>query len=115
MELEDLNEYNTELVREILIKDGYTVSAANTILSPGKYEGEHISTVYFNNAALHGFADITVAGVAIFDLSGTEKYWLSTPDPYFAIEYSDQGFVHGDTMTKETFEELESTETSGEE
>lgn len=106
MELIDLEYYNTDIVRDILLKDGHTVSAANTILNPGKFEGEHISTLFFWEKVQNGSEDISVYSgdvqYAFFRLSTSEKEHLSTTHEYFKIFTRDNGFVIGDTETEDT-------------
>lgn len=74
---------------------GYTVSAANTVLSPGKFEGEHVSTLYFWDCYMNGFGDLVDDDLIVFDLSESEREHLDLPCNEYRMRVSDNGFVYG--------------------
>ena len=73
---------------------GYTVSAANTILSPGKFEGEHVSTLYFWDCYMNGDGQ-SEGDLIIFDLSESEREHLDLPRNEYRMRVDDNGFVYG--------------------
>lgn len=93
-----MNKTITEQGRKIAQQYGYLVSAANTILSPGKFEGEHVSTLYFWEASLNGDGEhLEHYGdeVTIFPLSPDEQAHLNTHYSHFTIYEREDGFVIG--------------------
>lgn len=73
---------------------GYTVSAANTVLSPGKFEGEHVSTLYFWDCYMNGDGQ-SEGDLIIFDLSESEREHLDLPRNEYRMRVDDNGFVYG--------------------
>lgn len=73
---------------------GYTVSAANTVLSPGKFEGEHVSTLYFWDCYMNGDGQ-SEGDLIVFDLSESEREHLDLPCNEYRMRVSDNGFVYG--------------------
>lgn len=92
MVTESLTAQGLKLARE----EGYQVSAANTIIDPGKFEGEHVSTLVFWDNFLNGiFDDETDDGILIWELTEQERMELGNPSPEYRLYCDDQGFVHG--------------------
>lgn len=89
-------EVNPTTIGLALTKEcGYTVSAANTILSPGKFEGEHVSTLYFWDCYMNGFGDLVNDDLIVFNLSESEREHLNNPTNEYRLRVDDNGFVYG--------------------
>ena len=75
---------------------GYEVSAANTILSPGKFEGEHVTTLVVYEWLMDGenYTE-NEDGVMTFTLSDKEREELGTPSNFYRLLVDENGFVHG--------------------
>lgn len=89
-------EVNPTTIGLALAKEyGYTVSAANTIVSPGKFEGEHVSTLYFWDCYMNGDGDLVNDDLIVFDLSESEREHLNNPTNEYRLRVDDNGFVYG--------------------
>lgn len=89
-------EVNPTTIGLALAKEyGYTVSAANTILSLGKFEGEHVSTLYFWDCYMNGFGDLVNDDLIVFNLSESEREHLNNPTNEYRLRVDDNGFVYG--------------------
>lgn len=80
---------------------------------PGKFEGEDIATLYFHERAMQSDGNSLYFGgenvaIDLFEATPEERRLLKAPakHTWFAVEYSDQGFVGGEWITKERAEEL---------
>lgn len=74
---------------------GYTISAANTILSPGKFEGEHVSTLYFWDSYMNGDGELVGDDLIEFELLEHERENLGLPENVYRLRCDDNGFVYG--------------------
>ena len=80
---------------------------------PGKFEGEDIATLYFHDAAMNGDGEPLYFGgddvaIDLFEAEPEEMKLLDAPSghSWFALEYSDSGFVSGEWITPEKADEL---------
>lgn len=86
-----LTEQGIELAKE----QGLTLSAANTILSPGKFEGEHVSTLVFWESYLNGSYDDDNGDILTFSLTEEERQELGNANASYRLRVSESGFVYG--------------------
>lgn len=90
----------TEMGLTFAHDQGLIVSAANTILSPGKFEGEHVSILAMYEAMLDGGSYPLTDNIDYIDITPTEAAHLGNPNArYYLLETDNQGFVRGDTVT----------------
>jgi hypothetical protein len=77
---------------------GLQVSVANTILSAGKFEGEHVSTLTFYEYFLDGEPYETTEeepNLLSFPLAQKEQEELGLPFPTYRLLIREDGFVIG--------------------
>lgn len=111
MRLDQITEYKTSEVRKAVRKLGYVVSAANTVLSPGKFEGEHIASVFFYEKMMSGEPPtVSFDGIDVFELTDNEKKELGEPFSFYRLQYPDNGFIEGDFLTQEDIDEMNELE-----
>ena len=102
------------------VEKDYTVDINGTVRSPGKFEGEHWSTVALWDAALDGAADRTVMDgdteMSCFRLDEEIALLISGPgrvhapaDPsvYVCVWERSDGFVFVDTIDESTLDAIE--------
>jgi hypothetical protein len=65
------------------------------IVSQGKFEREHVATVFFYDLFLNGFADESIGNIDTFLLTDEEKAELETDKDWFVLHHLDNGFVAG--------------------
>lgn len=75
--------------------EGYQVSVANTILSPGKFEGEHVSTLVFYDHYMNGGHSYEDGDSIVFELTEEERKHLGNNSPLYVLRVTDDGFVYG--------------------
>lgn len=86
-----LTEQGLAMAKEINLE----ISIANTILSPGKFEGEHVTTLVFYDAYLNGIYDEDEDGILYWSLTPEEQEHLGNGTPIFRLKIDDNGFVYG--------------------
>lgn len=91
----------TEQGRQLAKEYGLVISVANTVLSPGKFEGEHVSTLVFWEAYLNGCGWDTAEGI-VFDLTDQETDELGNNSPVYILCVDNNGFVRGNTYVSPT-------------
>ena len=75
--------------------EGMDVSAANIILSSGKFEHEHVSVLYFYDLYMSGLHDDeSYDGIITFKLDAKESEEFDGQREY-RMAIDDNGFVHG--------------------
>ena len=85
----------TDARLEIAKEMNLQLSVANTILSPGKFEGEHVSVLAFWNRYLDGFFDYeNDDGDIVFILTDEEAAEFDGQRDY-RLRLDDNGFVYG--------------------
>ena len=112
-----------EELRDIVKSDGTTLDADDVIQDLGKFEGEHISTLYFYDAMMNGggetvqYAEDGVGStVDVFNITDQEAAMFGVANKYFVLTNTDQGFVSGeftDTMPEAEEEGIEASKTAG--
>ncbi len=81
---------------------GLTLSAANTIVSPGRFEGEHALAVLFYEWMMNGDGETAGNGLTRIELSEEESEELQTLEnlndtpKYVILEISNDGFISYD-------------------
>jgi hypothetical protein len=95
------------------ISKEYNVNMSGYVVSPGKFESEHWSTVSLYQDMMQGFADETLYDVDgcpidVFILDDSDHDELNVPAWIYAIALteSDSGFVSAEWLTEREFEEL---------
>jgi hypothetical protein len=116
-----LNQEEITRIRKalIFIRDEYGMDAAgihkeplpthvgtsiDVIRSPGKFEAEHISTVYFYQQMMEGCSDESFDGTDLFVLTPEEQFVFDELDPvnkytHFRMICREDGFVLGAFLT----------------
>lgn len=72
---------------------GLRLSVANTILNPGKFEGEHVSVLYFYDQYMNGDqGEFINNDVVAYRLNEKEKQEFDGC-PTYLLEFQENGFV----------------------
>jgi len=85
---------------------GYEVDDADVITSPGRFEREHIATVFYNEGYMAGdqgedFLDYGEGDtLIIYKVTPEEATMFEETEPYFALTSSTQGFIGGAFMSQ---------------
>lgn len=94
--METLTEQGLKLAKEY----GLELTIANTIRSPGRFEGEHVIALVFYEAMLNGDCGCTQGdNWARWDLDDNERKELDGAH-YYEIEISNDGFVYGTALPR---------------
>jgi hypothetical protein len=103
------------MTRDDVTKD-YTLSAHGIVQNPGKFEGEHWSTVVMYDLAMNGGADDTwrwaddeCEDVFILDdelraALADRPHHVDRTEYAFTLYNDSQGFVYGETIDRATFD-----------
>ena len=127
--LDILNAKTIEDMKKLVEAMGYDVDENDHVKSPGQFEAEHISTIYFHELYMNGdqgeeqldFGE--GEGINYYKLSPEEKklFEADANEDYFALSFSSQGFIGGAFISKEDmdaalkeYEETQDSEDTGE-
>ena len=89
----------------------YRLNAHGVIQNPGKFEGEHWSTVAFYDDALNGCSDESlqwsaegdVTDIFLLDDETRAAINCNKSEYAFLLDYDGQGFVRGRTIDEDTY------------
>jgi hypothetical protein len=98
-------------MNEIAKELGVTLSAANTVLERGKFEQEHISTVYFYEESLNGMGDVYPFGDGeggceiIIEMTDGDRqlFGFKAYEKYFYLRERSDGFITGEPITEQHY------------
>ena len=96
------------------VAGSYDLDDHGCVKNPGRFEGEHYSTVLAYDMVTNGAQDDTldwpdgsVTDVIILDDELRRLWDIDVGEVYMLIEQSDQGFVSGRTCDQDTLDTLE--------
>lgn len=89
----------------------YDLDSQGTIRNPGRFEGEHFSTVLAWDIVMDGGADESIewadgTTLDIIHLDDTLRAEWECTEKYFTIEQTDQGFVYGEEIDEKEYQDI---------